>query len=80
MSDIVPIVPMERGNIITLSKQIAPSKRWCFTLNNPEIDEISNIVLVCKGMTGVFIIGSEVGENGTPHLQGYVEFIKNVGQ
>lgn len=43
------------------------AKRWCFTINNPEPqDEV-----IDKGLFIYLIIGKEVGENGTPHLQGF---------
>lgn len=44
---------------------------WCFTLNNWTEDEknlIRNSDWIKYG-----IIGEEVGEEGTPHLQGYIE-------
>lgn len=68
----------ETGNTSTVSpkKQIAPSKKWCFTLNNyTSVDEevFSTIVPECCKFA---IIGREIGELcGTPHLQGYLEFI-----
>lgn len=74
----VPIVP-EGGNTITPSvKQISPAKRWCFTLNNPTEEERSSIVLKLEELSTLYIIGDEVGESGTPHLQGYVEFSKKI--
>jgi len=60
------------------SKQISPSKRWCFTLNNYTEQEISSIVLICESECKFGLIGKEVGESLTPHLQGYLEFITKV--
>lgn len=78
MSSNSSISSTEEGNTKTSSrvvkKQISPAKRWCFTLNNYTEDEISSIVPVFKEYSSVCIITKEVGESGTPHLQGYCEF------
>ena len=58
--------------------QVSPVKRWCFTLNNYDEEEIKEIVVIFKGLCKLFIIGKEVGESGTPHLQGYCEFNKSI--
>jgi len=51
------------------------AKHWCFTINNYTDDDIAALdVLPCIYM----IIGFEIGDEETPHLQGYVEFEKNV--
>lgn len=66
------------GNIIspTLKKkfQVSPAIKWCFTLNNFTEMDCSSIVLVLVDKCKVAICGREVGESGTPHLQGYCEF------
>lgn len=46
-------------------------KRWCFTLNNWSEEEYKEFVE--KLEWSYLLIGKEVGEEGTPHLQGYVE-------
>lgn len=56
-------------------KQISPSKRWTFTLNNYTGDDIKNI---CSSNSS-YIFGEEVAPTtGTPHLQGYIEFKNKV--
>lgn len=50
------------------------SKNWCFTLNNYSAeDELYLESLNCK----FIVYGKEVGASMTPHLQGYVVFLKN---
>lgn len=44
------------------------SRCWCFTINNPKMGD--NRVPDEK-MT-YMVVGEEVGENGTPHTQGFV--------
>lgn len=65
------------GNTISpVVKQIAPAIRWCFTLNNYTIEDCSSIVLTIRDKCKKAIVGKEVGESGTPHLQGYFELKK----
>jgi len=48
------------------------TRAWCFTLNNYNDDEER----ILRELTNVsyIIVGREVGELGTPHLQGYIYF------
>ncbi len=46
------------------------AKHWCFTINNPNAgeiagDSIGNVYEYC-------ILADEVGDDGTPHVQGYI--------
>jgi len=50
---------------------MSKSRSYCFTLNNYTEDVYQHLLAVeCKYV----IIGKEVGESGTPHLQGYFYF------
>lgn len=60
------------GNTEKPPKRISASKRWCFTLNNYTDEEYLTLLHNLDGSS--FIVGKEIGESGTPHLQGYVEF------
>ena len=68
----------EEGNTDTSSfaspKQISPAKRWLFVLNNYTEAEISSIVPILEKMCDFGGFKKEVGDSGTPHLQGYLEF------
>jgi len=52
-------------------------RQWVFTLNNYEDPEDVDRLLTRFGESDVrfAIFGCEVGESGTPHLQGYVSFM-----
>ncbi len=65
---IVPRVPKKSGN----TRQISPAKHWCFTLNNYTKE---NILEICSNSSiKRYVFQEEIGESGTPHLQGYLEF------
>jgi len=49
------------------------SRAWCFTINNPtgwDTSDLENAIAQAQYL----IKGNEVGENGTPHWQGYIYF------
>jgi len=50
------------------------ARRWCFTLNNWDDTELSEIKNECKRLAKYAIIAKEVEANATPHLQGYINF------
>lgn len=49
------------------------SKNWCFTINNYTVEDDH----LLQNMPYAYLLyGKEVGEQGTPHYQGYVQFLK----
>ncbi|AUM61842.1 Rep [uncultured virus] len=57
----------------TASKE---ARNWCFTLNNPSEDVIQNIPSILSKEENIrYACGQlEMGESGTRHIQGYIEF------
>lgn len=56
------------------TKQIPCKKNWCFTLNNYSEKDIEDIKNLDSSKVPIITFQEEVGENGTPHLQGTISF------
>lgn len=79
MSQIVPNSSIQNealegntNNLQSTKKQAVPSKNWFFTYNNYEISEIDLIIDIFKKKCTKYCFEHEVGESGTPHLQGFI--------
>lgn len=48
---------------------------FCFTINNPTEDDLTDSYMCfVNGAARYIIMADEIGEKGTPHIQGYVYF------
>lgn len=54
-------------------KRINASKYWCFTYNNYKEEDVGSMARMFSDF-GEYLFAKEVGESGTPHLQGWVGF------
>ncbi len=59
-----------------LSTIMAQTKNWAFTLNNYTEEEEEALKNLVPDTVKYLIFQPEVGENGTPHLQGYMQVRK----
>lgn len=63
--------PVSRGGGNTSTPPRGRS--WCFTVNNYTQLHIDSVVSLVSG-SELWIYAFETGQNGTPHIQGYVKF------
>jgi len=54
--------------------RLTSAKHWLFTLNNWTPEERQKIIDTVSTKGGQIIFGQEIGEEGTPHLQGFYSY------
>lgn len=59
-----------------MPRAVGSQVNWCFTLNNYTEEEYDRTIEVCEANCKYWIIGKEVGDSGTPHLQGYASLLR----
>lgn len=77
MAEMAPTGSASSAGGNTKPPRIIASIHWCFTLNNWLKEELDLLLEhVSNGSIKSYIWEEEIGEEGTPHLQGYIEFSK----
>jgi len=72
----VPSVPVVDGNNVTSTHLGNPQYKYDFVINNYTVPELESLKLTLKLICKKACFGLEVGESGTPHIQGYMSLIK----
>ena len=77
MSEECQVVPEESGNTVSLSSSSSNALyKYDFVLNNYKPEDCAKIREVLSKICKKWVFGYEVGESGTPHLQGFMHLIK----
>jgi len=74
MTSVVSKVSHGLGNTSAKPALTNRIRRVVFTLNNYTVEEKTHCLTLFDSEKWNYIVGEEIGEEGTPHLQGYVEF------
>jgi len=65
------VLPQDQCSVLIIQLAMSKARDYCFTLNNYTDAHIQAL----EDLDCVYIVyGKEVGESGTPHLQGYVRW------
>jgi len=71
-----PSEPSENGNNVSFSHIGNQQYKYDFVINNYTEPEILQLKITLKLICKKACFGLEVGESGTPHVQGYVSLVK----
>jgi hypothetical protein len=78
VTSVVEQMEIGGGNTKLHQKRVSQGKKWCFTYNNYPDDALEIMERNFKLHELEYIVGVEVGESGTPHLQGFIEAKKRL--
>lgn len=73
VSEVVSVSEVAVGNTGTATSDTKLGRYWMFTINNYN-DEDVKLMNEWKELAVQLVVAKEVGENGTPHLQGFIGF------